>query len=146
VAGLKRPVIWTMPDALATSLLCLSPIALTGAIGGVLSWARAFRRSFGAHRTLTGGSILVAGLFVLIHAGFYLAPLLYHSDHQTLALWLVLPVAVPACLLLVWHALFNSHAFTADTREHHPRNAMILAGLLATYLLPVTILILNLSR
>lgn len=134
-----------MRFAVSILLLCVSPIILSGLVGGTLYWIRGFRRSFGAHRGLPGSAILVAIGLGIVHGGYFIAPLLYRADCIGLALWLVAPVAIVASLVLVWHLLFNSMSFAPDAPERFRRKSLVVAGLLATYLVPVFVLLLNLK-
>lgn len=133
-----------MQDTVSILLLCVPPIVLTGLIGGTLYWARGFRGSFGAHRPLTGGAILVATLFLIIHSGYYAAPFLLGADRVVLALWLVVPVATAATLALLWLFLLSSASVSPGASEPFRKRSLIGGGLLATYLLPAVVLYFNL--
>lgn len=134
-----------MQYAVSILLLCLPPIVLTGLIGGTLYWARAFRRSFGAHNPLTRGAILVAALFMFTHAGYYGAPILFAIGRSTLALWLVTPVALVALAAFAWFIICSASSMSLDARLKFHRLSLIATALLATYLLPVIVLSINLS-
>lgn len=134
-----------MQPAVSILLLCLPPILLTGMIGGGLYWIRGFRRSFGAHRSLPGAAVVAAIGLVILHAGYFTAPFLLGSDRAATALWLVAPVALIATAACLWFVFLSTVSFSPDAGDQFRRRSLIAAGLLATYLTPVVVLVLNLK-
>ncbi len=134
-----------MPAAVSILLLCVSPIVLTGAIGFALNMVAGFRKGFGAHTALPTSAILVTAGALVLHAGYFLSPVLLYADHVAIALWLVTPIAVLASLALLWHLMFSSMAFDSNASERFQRKCLIIAGLLVTYMLPVIVLSGNLK-
>lgn len=119
-------------------LLCMPPIALCVAVGGVLALIKGFRKSFGAHRPLLPNTYIAAAGVLLLHAGYFLAPVLLYTNHVALALWLVVPVGIVGSAGLIWLL-----AMTAGASDKARRTLLVLFGMLITYLMPPAVLILN---
>ncbi len=119
-------------------LLCMPPIALCVAVGGVLALIQGFRKGFGAHNPLPPTTLAIAAGVLVVHAGYFLAPVLLYTHHVALALWLVVPVGIAGSAGLVWML-----AMTAGASDKARRTSMVLFGLLITYVLPPAVLILN---
>lgn len=108
-------------------LLVGSPIAIS--IGIVfLGWfIHAFGNAFGARRSPAPIVLAMAGL-TLLHAGYYLAPLLWVTERRSLALWLLVPALVVA--VVGWVILAARLVGRLEPRRDHTSDFLRLAGLL----------------
>jgi hypothetical protein len=92
-----------MARLLSLLLLVASPLVLSAGLVLLGLFLHGVGRAFGSHRPPT--AIVVAMLVLaLLHAGYYLGPLLWLSGRTTLGLWLMTPIAIVAGLVGV--ALF----------------------------------------
>ncbi len=121
-------------------LLCVSPIALCVAVGGTLAFIKEFRRGFGSHNPLPPTTLAIAAGALLLHVGYFLAPSLLYTNHVALALWLVVPVGIVGSAGLIWLL-----AMTAGASDKARRTAIIVFGMLITYVMPAAVLLLNLK-
>lgn len=129
-----------MPLSLSILLLCVPPIVFCIAVGGTLVFIKRFRRGFGAYNALPASAVVVGMVLLLIHGGFFLAPVLLHLHRVKTALLLVTPVSIIATLALLWVLLRM-----ADASERFRRLSMFAYGLMAAYLLPIIVLALNVN-
>jgi len=131
----------TVPRWLAMIMLVTSPVMLTTVVVGSLMFVASFRKGFGAFTTIRPEAVLIAAGFWALHLGFILAPFLYMHERKSLAMWLTIPLAVLASLMI---------AFFVMQESGHPRNvasgvanllmnAMMFGGVVV-YWLPVAAL------
>jgi len=110
-----------MTRYLPNFILIASPILLTIALGVVAFGIQAVGRGFGSIKGPT--PIVVAAIFVwLLHAGYILGPWLFHHERRTLALWLMVPMAVFGLVFALFVAIQlipgNTHAMNGMFLVH----------------------------
>lgn len=89
-----------MTRVLTNIVLYGSPVCLTIALSIVAFGIHAIGRGFGS--TKSSAPIVIAAFVVwLLHAGYLLGPWLYHSNRQSTALWLMIPMAVVGVIIAV---------------------------------------------
>jgi hypothetical protein len=128
-----------MPLTLSIVLLCLPPIVFCIATGIALKVVSGLRRSFGARRSLTPHAMLAGVVVLVLHGGFFLAPLLLYQGRTTIALLLMTPISLLASLAII--ALFIR---LSESRAVSGRIGTIAFVLLSAYLFPVLVLATNL--
>ncbi len=79
-----------MSRTLTLLILIASPIAISALLASLGFFVHAIGRGFGSHRPPTAIILATIGM-ALLHAGYYLAPLLWSQGRTTMALWLRAP-------------------------------------------------------
>ena len=79
-------------------LLVASPLVITAGLVLLGLFINGVGRAFGSTKSPTPIVLAMVGL-ALLHIGYYLGPLLWSNGRTSLALWLMLPVAVVAALI-----------------------------------------------
>lgn len=133
-----------MPRTLAFLILTGSPLVISVGIGVLGTFIHAVGRGFGSTRQPTAIIIAMLGL-AAVHAGYYLAPMLWASERRTLALWLTAPIAAAAILgsiPLLASVLPNSARMTDDLPRAIRWFALCVAGWI-TYGAPIVVLALR---
>jgi hypothetical protein len=82
---------------LIASILWLSPAIQTVATLGIVSFASSIRRNLGAQNLRAGALATFAAILLLLHAGYFLAPMWWRSGRHLLGAATMLPVAL--CVL-----------------------------------------------
>lgn len=122
-------------------ILVVSPLVLSAGLAFGGSFLHAVGRAFGSQRPPT--AIVVATLFAaLLHVGYYLGPLLWIVRRPTLALWLMVPVALVGGVALLGILLRILPAATesgSNVRWFHRSLACGLA-IAAAYLAPIVVM------
>jgi xanthosine utilization system XapX-like protein len=110
------------------ALLVASPIAIS--IGIVfLGWfIHAIGNAFGSRRSPAPIVLAMIGL-TLLHAGYYLAPMLWVTERRTLGFWLLVPALVVAAVSWVYFA--GRLIGGLEPRPDHTSDLLWIAGLLA---------------
>jgi hypothetical protein len=126
-----------------TLILWLAPVIQTAAALGLLALAAAFRRNLGPHRRNTGPFIAAGSLMLLLHAGYFLAPMWWNSGRCLLGAATMLPIA-----LLVLGALVVAATQTELLRDvarwELPQRLAVIAGagvLVLAYLGPLVLML-----
>jgi hypothetical protein len=127
-----------MSRALTLLILIASPVAISALLASLGFFVHAIGRGFGSHRPPTAIIIATLGL-ALLHAGYYLGPILWHLKRQTLALWLMTPVAIVATLLIAAMILRLLPAASESTSNARWFYGMFAASVIAiaAYLAPI---------
>lgn len=130
-----------MSRPLTLAILVLSPLVLSAGLAFCGYVIHAIGRAFGSHRPPT--AIVVATLFAaLLHVGYYLGPLLWIVRRPTLALWLMVPVALVGGVALLGILLRILPAATesgSNVRWFHRSLACGLA-VAAAYVAPIVVM------
>lgn len=131
-----------MPKALPLIILFVSPVVLTVALAIVAFGIHAVGRGFGSMRSpapIVGAAIVVW----LLHAGYLIGPWLYHHQRQTLALGLMIPMAILGLLVAAFIAkeLVPENRDAMDGKFALYCTAWVIA-LAAGYIAPIAVMML----
>lgn len=135
-----------MPRTLSLIVLILAPIMLTIAIVVVGMGINAVGRGFGS--TKSSAPIVVAAMiFWLLHSGYLLGPWLYAAERRTLALWLMVPIALVglAFAVFVFAELLPGNLHAAEGRVLLGSVVWGL-GVLFAYLSPIVVMLIGEPR
>ena len=124
-------------------LLCLPPLANIGVIIWLLGFIAAFRRSFGAHSEIPFGALAGAGVLLVLHAGYFAAPVLVQAGRTGMALALMTPAALiasGAALFLFGFDTPSSETGSGDLWGLIPVRPAMLAGTAIVYLAPLVLI------
>jgi hypothetical protein len=136
-----------MARALTILALVASPIVLSAGLVLLGMFIHGVGRAFGSQKPPTPVVFAMLGLAVL-HAGYYLGPVLWAQGRASLALWLMTPVAVVAALagLVVFVRILPAASESSSNVQWFYG---MLAGLVvaaAAYATPIVIMVRSAAR
>lgn len=128
---------------LISSILWLSPVIQTTAALGLVSFASSIRRNLGAQNLHTGALALFGAVLLLLHAGYFLAPMWWRSGRHLLGAATMLPIALIVLGSLVV-LLTQTDLFRDAMRWEAPRRLAAIAGagaLVLAYVGPIVLML-----
>jgi hypothetical protein len=128
---------------LIASILWIAPAIQTAATLGVLSLASSLRKSLGAQNLHAGALALFGAFLLLLHTGYFLAPMWWRSGRHLLGAATMLPIALVVLGTLVV-LLTQTDLFQDAKRWEAPRRLAAIAGagaLVLAYIGPIILML-----
>lgn len=127
-----------IPGWLVCVALAVPPVVLIGVMGMTLVVVMSLRRSRGAHRLIPQEGFMVMGAALVVHAGYFAAPVLAAYGRMGLGLILVAPVALAVTgYAIAWCS--RNPIRNGAGRVPQPMGMIIVAAAVA-YWMPVALL------
>ena len=128
---------------LIAAILWISPAIQTAATLGVLASASALRKNLGAQRTNTPTIAAFAAVILVLHFGYFLAPLWWRSGRHLLGAATMLPIALLVLGSLVV-LVTQTHLARDVARWAIPRRLAVVAAagiLVVAYVGPLVLML-----
>ncbi len=104
----------TPPRWLIMAMLVVPPIVMGAVAIALLSLAGSWRKSWGAQSSVNAAAIPIAGVALLLHAGYALAPRLHATGRTALGLWVTIPLAIIVTVLVLGWIGLNADSSGGD--------------------------------